>query len=406
MKFFDMTRHVFGRLGGLLAALAATAPSALAQEPASATQDTAYIAHVATQARQASDRLSEGQRPDQRADNQYREAVAEMERGNFNDAALTLQAALQRSRNNAKYRGDFAYVLARQNNWSEAHAAYVQAYQHSQQRNPWYLVGAALSKANQRAWADAAGTVALATQADSSIVDGRLASMAAGWFEQAGDAAQSLAWSRIAVRRDSNDLRSWLRIAMRTRNDTTSNESITATRRARALNPDDKLGNALYADWLYRNNQIDSAIHYAGVAAQDSSYREFAADIFLQAGRTALQQRDHARVRRVLGAGMPWANAAQRPGYNNLLGRAELLYATALLQGLETSPNCDSARIADTLLVQAQGHLEAGVAFDSARTTMILSQVMPNYRQQSATQVRQACAARPARPGNQPRRRP
>lgn len=400
-----MSRHSFSRLAVLLAIAVAAAPSVRAQEAAAPpVNDSSYVNHIAIQARQVADRQTEGQRPDQRAEQQYREAVAEMDRGAWNDAALTLQAVLQRARNNAKYRGDLAFVLAKQGSWNDAHAAYVQAYQHSNQRNAWYLIGAAVAKAQQRSWADAAGTVALAAQADSAVIDARLASLAAGWFEQAGDQPNSLAWSRLAVRRDSTDLRSWLRIAMRTRQDSTSNESINAVRRARAIDPSDRLGAALYSDWLYRNNQVDSAIHFAGIAAQDSAYREFAADIYLAVARTALTQRDHAKVERLLSVGMPWSNAAQRPAYHNLLGRARLLHATALLTSLETNPNCDSARVADTLLVQAQANLTEGVAFDSARTTMILSQVMPNYRTQSATQVTQACTARPARPPA--RRRP
>jgi len=384
----------------LLACVMAAAPAAAQTTSA----DTSWVTQIAQRARAKATELQAGQRPDQRAEAQYTEAVAEMERGAFSDAALTLQAALQRSRGNAKYRGDLAYAYARAGSWPEAHEAWIQAYR-AMNQNPWYLVGASLAKAQQRSWADAAGTIQLAVQADSSIIDGRMAREAASWFQQAGDGAQALAWAQLAVARDSTDGRSWLRVAaaMNARSDS-SPEALTAIRKAAMLLPEDRLANALLAGLLWRSGQIDSALERAAVAAQDSSYRSFAANLYFEAGRQAISRREAARARAALARGREFAaDSSQRLGIAYMMGRAELLYASELLRGLETAPNCDSARLADTVLASAQRNLTEGAPFDSARAPMFINQVLPNYRTQAANAVHSSCSgAAPARPGARP----
>ena len=395
-----MTKTLFLALF-LAAPLVAQAPQA---PQAAVPPDTSYLAHVIQQARAKADQLAT-QRADQRADAQYREAVAEIERGAYSDAALSLQAALQRSRNNPKFHGDLGYVYGRMRQWSDAYASFVNAYQ-NQQQNKWYLLAAAVAKAEQRSWGDAAGTVQLAVSTDSSMIDARLAQQAAAWYQQAGDGTQALTWARIAIAKDSTDGRSWLRVAaaLNARNDS-SPESAVAIRRAYAFNPEDRLANGLFAGLLYRIDQMDSALARAAFAAQDSSYREFAAHLHLEAGRMALGRRDIARSKQALETGLPWATAAQQPAYRNLLGRGELLRATALLQSLEQRANCDSARVTDTLLTSAEANLTAGVSYDSTRTTLILTQVLPNYKTQARQAVASSCRApTPARPPA--RRRP
>ncbi len=383
---------------------AAAAPSAAAQTVA---PDTSLFAHVARNARAKAQRLLEGQRVDARVQTQYAEALAELERGAFADAAVTLQAVLQRSRNNPLFLGDLAYSQARQAQWADAHNGYLNAYR-AQQQNAWYLVGLAAVRGAQSEWAEAAGTLALAAQNDSSVVDARVAPAGAYWFEQAGDRNQSLAWSRMAVTRAPGDAPSWLRIAvfLRALNDS-STEGPRAIARYLALRPGDRLGSAVLADHLYNAGQIDSALALAGHAAQDSAYREFAAEMYLAAARPLLIQRDLAKLFPILERGRGWATPAQQPGFANLLGRAQLLRGTELMQSMETRPDCDSARLADTLFTQAERNLRAGVSFDSARTVMFIDQVVPSYRRQSAQAIETSCrAARPGPARPAPRRRP
>lgn len=395
-----MTKTLFLALF-LAAPLMAQAPQA---PQAAVAPDTSYLAHVMQQARARADQLA-AQRADQRADAQYREAVAEIERGAYSDAALSLQAALQRSRNNPKYHGDLGYVYGRMRQWSDAYASFVNAYQ-NQQQNKWYLLAAAVAKAEQRSWGDAAGTVQLAVSADSAMIDARLAQLAASWYQQAGDGTQAITWARIAISKDSTDGRSWLRVAaaLNARNDS-SPESAVAIRRAWALLPEDRLANGLFAGLLYRLDQMDSALARAAFAAQDSSYREFAAHLHLEAGRVALGRRALARSRQALETGLPWATEAQRPAYQNLLGRGELLRATGMLEALQARANCDSARVVDTLLSTAERNLAAGVSYDSTRTTMILAQVLPSYKTQARQAVESSCRA-PSAPARRPARRP
>ena len=395
-----MTKTLFLALF-LAAPLMAQAPPA---PQAAVPPDTSYLAHVIQQARAKADQLAT-QRADQRADAQYREAVAEIERGAYSDAALSLQAALQRSRNNPKFHGDLGYVYGRMRQWNDAYASFVNAYQ-NQQQNKWYLLAAAVAKAEQRSWGDAAGTVQLAVSTDSSMIDARLAQQAASWYQQAGDGTQALTWARIAIAKDSTDGRSWLRVAaaLNARSDS-SPESAVSIRRAHALLPEDKLAAALFAGLLFRANQLDSALERAAFAAQDSSYREFASNLHFEAGRLALGRREFERSRQLLAAGRPFATPAQEPAYANLIARADLLRAGAMLQRISERANCDSARVVDTLLVDVERNFAAGMSYDSARTTMFLSQVVPGYKTQARQAVESSCRApTPARPPA--RRRP
>lgn len=401
-----MNRTHAGRLGGLCLLLGLTLPLR-AQAQSSVSADTSWLASIALNARTRANQLAAGQRPDARAEAQYNEAIAELERGAWSDASITLQAALQRARTNARYRGDLAYALARTGNWTDAHASWVQAYQ-AMNQNPWFLVGAAYAKAQQRSWADAAGTIQLAVQADSAIIDARLASEAATWFQQAGDGTQALQWARLAVAKDSTDGRSWLRIAagLNARNDS-GPESARAIHKAVTLLPNDRLANGLYAGWLYQNNRIDSALARAAIAAQDSSYQSFAANLHFEAARQALRRRDVAKARAALTTGRQWATPEQRPGYAYLMGRVELLHASTILAAIETTPNCDSARLVDTVLASAQRNLTEGASFDTTGAPMFLTQVLPNYRTQATNAVQSSCQAAPApRPRPAPRRRP
>jgi len=341
--------------------------------------------------------------------NQYRDVLGEIEAGRFADAALSLRAVIPRAPTNPLYQGEMAYALLRAGRLDEAATAYTRAYQ-MLQTNAWYLVGLAAVNAAQRQWADAAGTIQLAAQTDSSVLVAPVPSLAAGWFEQAGDRNGALAWSRLSVRRDSNDAAGWQRIAtyLRARNDTTP-EGPAAVKRFRALRPDDRLGIALEADLLFSAGNADSALALMAVAAQDTAYHEFAAQMYLQAGRNLFQRHDNDGALRVLSLGMPYATAEQLPAFRNIIGRTQLLQLNASLNALENNRSCAAARSADSLVVLTEQNLRAGISFDSVRTMSMLENILTPYKTNAANAVRNCSdaprpAARPAaRPATRPR---
>jgi Flp pilus assembly protein TadD len=339
---------------------------------------------------------------------QYRDALSDIEAGRYGDALLTLQAVIQRAPQNPLYHGDLAYALLRAGRFDDAGNAYTRAYQ-LLQTNAWFLVGIAAVRAAQSQWPDAAGTIQLAAQTDSSVIVGPVASHASGWFEQAGDGSGALTWARLAVLRTPDDAASWLRIAkyLRARNDTTP-EGPAAVMRFRALRPDDRLGLALYADLLFSAGKVDSALALVAIAAQDSAYREFAAQMHLQAGRDLFQRRDSKGAIRVLTLGQQWATTAQRPAFSNIIGRADLLLLNAALTALENDRSCAAARSADSLAKNTEQNLRDGISFDSVRTMSMLENIVPQYKTNAANAVRtcsDAPAARPAprRPAAVPR---
>ena len=342
---------------------------------------------------------------------QYRAALGEIETGRYSDAVLSLRAIIPRAPGNPLYQADLAYALLRAGRFEEAGNAYARAYQ-MLQANAWHVVGLAASNAGLRKWADAAGTIQLAAQGDSAVVTGLVASAAAGWFEQAGDRSGSLTWARLAVARTPDDAPSWLRIAkfLRATNDTTP-ELGNAIRRFRALQPDDRLGIALFADLLFNAGKTDSALALIGTFTQDTTYREFAAGMYLQAGRDLLSHRDAAGALRLLALGQPYATPSQQPAYSNLIGRAQLLTLNAAMTALQDNRSCAASRAADSLVTQTEQNLRAGISFDSARTVSMLESILPQYKANAAAAVRTCSdappAARPApRPAARPRPRP
>ena len=387
----------------VLASAALAPPRAVAQ--VAPVIDSNFVKRMGQMARQRAVQLATppAQPENPRAVQQYRDALADMERGAFGDAATKLQAVLLRAPLNAMYHGDLAYAYLRLGQWEPASTEYTRAYQ-AQQQNGWYVLGIATTKAAQRPFADAAGAADLAAQTDSSVVDGVLASVTAGWFEAAGDRTRALAWARIAVQKSPDNAIDYLRIAsyLMTRNDTTP-EGIAAVRRYLALRPGDKLGSAVYANYLYVAGNSDSAMTLAEFAAADSAYRAFAAQVFLSAGRSLLLRRDVDRTIQVLTKGQTWADSTQRPGFANILGRAQLLRLSALFTTYEDGHSCEVAHTLDTLMAATERNLRAGIPFDSLRTQSLIENVLPQYKANAQSAV-QTCGA--ARPTNRPPQRP
>jgi Flp pilus assembly protein TadD len=400
--------HSVRRLALVFLAGASAAP-ALAQQAAApavvpaAAGDTALWSLVGRSARAKTTDLHPTTPPENaRVVSQYREALGDIEGGRYGDALLTLQAVIQRAPQNALYHGDLAYALLRAGRFDEAGNAYARAFQ-LLRTNAWFVVGIAAAHAAQRQWPDAAGTIQLAAQIDSSAIAGPVASYAGGWFEEAGDGNGALTWARLAVQRTPDDAGSWLRIAkyLRARNDSTP-EGPAAVMRYRAMRPDDRLGIALYADLLFNTGKADSALALMATAAQDSAYREFAAQMYLQAGRDLFQRRDSEGAIRVLRLGQPYATPEQLPAFSNIIGRSQLLMLNAALSALEENRSCAAARSADSLVTRTEQNLRDGISFDSARTMSMLDNILPQYRINAANAVR-TCSDAPANARPAPR---
>ncbi len=138
-------------------------------------------------ARQKATQLTAGQpAPPPATVAQYREALSDIDRGDLRAAAAGLSAALARAPRNAQFRGDLAYVYASGAHYDEAATEFQRAFQ-TLQGDVWYLVGLAATRAAQRQFVDAAGTIQLAASNDSAVVDSVVGPAAASWFEQAGD---------------------------------------------------------------------------------------------------------------------------------------------------------------------------------------------------------------------------
>ena len=330
------------------------------------------------------------------------QALGMLERGQFDSADASLQAVIIRAPGNALYVGDMAYAQARLGALEEAGDNFARAFQ-LQQQNAWYIAGVAAARGGYRQFADAAGTIALAAQTDSAVVTGPIATAAAVWFEQAGDRTSALVWARLGAERQPDEPGNWLRIAsyLRSRQDTTP-EGMAAIRRYRSMRPDDKLGAALYADYLYNFGPRDSAFAMMALAAQDTTYQEFAAQMYLQAGRDQVQRRQADSAMVLLNAGRRWANPEQQSALANLLGRAQLMKVNSSLEQYTESNLCAPARLADSLITESEKNLRAGIAFDSARTQSFLENIIPPTKQNAQAAVRACRETAPPPRGRRP----
>ncbi len=90
-------------------------------------------------------------------------------------------------------------------------------------------------------------------------------------------------------------------------------------------------------------------------AAQDSAYQEYAAQLFLQAGRDALTHRAFDSAMVLLNHGRPWARTAQLPAYSNITGRVQILKIQSLLTEVDSTRSCATAHAADSWSLSPSG---------------------------------------------------
>lgn len=384
----------------LLAVSAAVPRPAVAQQDTAAAPDTTLLAHAARMART---KFAEIVGPSGLTDQGtalYRSAQGDMASGSWGDAALELTAALRRAPRNPLYRGDLAFMVARTGNLDSAATLYQQAYS-LQQGNAWYLIGLAVVRAVQGRWADAAGTITVAAQADSTVVDGRVAATAVAYFVQANDNQQAMQWARIAVVKAPEDATSWFLVATSyaERGDTTG---LVAARRYRALRPDEPQGKLVMAHLLFLAGKPDSAIVLAQEVAPDTSYREAVAAVFLRVGERILRQRDIDGALAMFSRGQAIGSVELREEFAFYVGSAQLVKLSRTLPSVEEQRNCDQARAAESLGLDIERNLREGASVDTARTNQFLTQILPGLQRQAGSFRETFCRPQPA--GRQPAR--
>ena len=392
-----MTRRSLPALALLVAALAA-APAAAAAQDSALAGDTTLLSHAARMARE---RYGQLVGPTGMMDNGtqlYRAAQADVARGQWSDAALQIQAALQRAPRSPLYRGELGFMIARTGDLDSAATLLQQAYS-IQQQNPWYLVGLAVVRAAQARWPDAAGTLEVAAQTDSGIVDGRIAATAVAYFNQAGDPVRALHWARVAVQQAPDDATSWFMLA-RSYAEHDDTAGMPAARRYHALRPDEPFGKLILANMLFLIGQTDSAIALADQVAADSAYRDAAAVVYLRCGARLLRQREVDRAVATLTRGRALGATSVRREYAYYLGSAQLVQASTTLPAVEQSRNCNQARAAESLLVETERNLREGESVDTTRARMFLESVLPSYRTNAQNLRESFCRPPPA--GRQP----
>jgi predicted Zn-dependent protease len=376
--------------------------------------DTALWTLIGTNGRaKATELMGARQETNQRVVTQYREALAQMERNQFDSASITLQAVLIRAQANPVFQGDYAYTLARKSDFENSGNIYTRAYQ-LQQQNAWFVVGIAAARAGHEQWSDAAGTIQLAAQTDSSVMVLPVVTAAVTWFQRANDRGGSMIWARKAAQLGSHEPQVELLNSqyLYTRGDS-SGEGLAAIRRYMAVRPNDPQGQALYAVYLVNAGQLDSALILSATSAgRDSAYWDTAARIHLYAGRERLQRRDPETAIRYLTTAKGWAQDSLKPTFANLTGRAQLMQANTALGAFTDPPACGPARHVDSLVTDAERNLRIGMASDSARVASLLENIVPALKTNAANAVR-ACrepsaapapAHAPARPPARPAR--
>ena len=360
------------------------------------------LIHASARARQKHEQLSPGLRDG--GVRQYTEARVDLDSGRWADAILSLTAAMQRGRNNPLYHGEMGYAQARLARWDEAGDAYASAAR-LQSTNAWWIVALGAIRAAQRRWADAAGTLQLAAQTDTSVVDARFAAIAAQAYEAASDRAKAAEWYATATQLNPEDADSWLRLGLiqRSRSDTAG---ATTIRRLLRLRPGDKLASAVLATYLSEAGQQDSALALAAAAADDSSYRPYAAEVYLRAGSALLREREFIRAVAVLKRGEPWSAIDLKPTYAFYLGIGEIQLLSMRLNNLQENQSCDSTRGLDTLVARIDSNLRAGRAVDSTRADLLLTQILPGYRTNATQMTARFCDPARRRPAQRPAQRP
>jgi len=377
-----------GLIGGILAASGVLVSPATAWAQAAASDSGSLLDSAAVRARLVSARL-ESPAATQRARpgrpeaglTQYLEGVGQLTKHEFDSALVNLRAAVTVGPNTARYHGDLAYAYAGLQRWDEAGTEYATAIR-LQGANPWYYVGLGAVRAAQGRWAEAGANFALAKATDSTILDPKVIGAASFVFERDGNEQQLFEWSQAGTRLFPNDPGPWLRVAtlLRSRGDT--GQGLVAIRRFHTLQPDDHLGQAVFALYLYDIGQNDSAVAFAHAAAADSAMHQYASMVFLRVGARMLQAKQYDRAAQVLDEGRGITPAGlNRMRYTHYLGLANLMRIPTIYNDATQKKDCAEGRMADSLLTSVDQDIRATAQLDSAQAAQILTTYVPQLRQ-------------------------
>lgn len=368
--------------------------AALPQQP-----DTTLLQQAATRGREwAAQHPVAGARTYPAAQQQYRTAMGLIDSSRWQDAAVRLQAVSRIDARNATYKADLGYVQARLGQWDDAASAWEAATQ-LQSGNPWFYVGLALSRAGQQRWLEAGGMLALAASTDSVVISRPFIEAILDYYQRANRTASQVDWYRLGTQRFPDVALWWLKLAQQTR-ETGGDTAIgfAAIRRYVQMQPDEPLGMATYATYLFDRGQLDTAVAIATRIAADTTFRAFAASIFYNAGVRAMQARNYQRASSMFTMALGGlADSTLRMRTRYYLGFADFNRAVAVMQVAETQRNCDSVRLADSLTTGAEEHLRATVRVDSATVWPVVTSSIPQVKTNLGNMTRAYCPAPPRR---------
>jgi len=362
---------------------------AAAQTPAATATDTASVLeHAATQARRTAARLDSvavaqsGKRaPSDPSATQYQNGLVQLLNGQCDAAYLLFRSAASANSNSARNHGDLAFSLACRQRLDDAATEYATAIR-LQSMNPWYYVGLAAVRATQQRWTEAAANYTLALATDSTILYPELLDSACAAFQNTGNADAILHWSEVGTHMFPTDADSWLRVSMmlRRRGDT-GPEGLDAIRHFHALQPDNRLGDAILSLYLSEQGQNDSALGYAALASADSSLKEYSSLVYLRIGAHLLQQQQFEKAADVLNTGRGMASSSNHARFSLYIAHANIQRAVPLFQDAIQKKNCTEGKTVDSILTTVDHDLHESMALDSAQTVHILGDILPGFKQ-------------------------
>lgn len=262
--------------------------------------------------------------------------------------------------------------------------------------NVMLLSARSVALAAARRWADAAATLSQVAEVDSANVDSLFVLRITQYYQAIPDTAKLLLWTRIATLRlpaQASYLYS-LSTLLAARGDTAG--ATDAVRRYLTARPSDSRAALALAVFHSGAGRNDSALVWAQKAAtNDSTLRPQAAALILGAGRAAFQDTTvpgpvrFQRADSILAIAQPWATRQTLAYVGYIRALSELQLAANVLQDAQANRSCDAVKRAGDLLTAAEPNIIVGVSVNRDQANQILSQYIPQYRQNVASLQRQ-----------------
>ncbi len=252
--------------------------------------------------------------------------------------------------------------------------------------NVTLLNARSIALAAGRRWEEAARTLSLVAEVDSTNIDSLLVYRITNYYQQVPDTANLLLWTRIATVRMATQAQYHFNLAalLAARGDTAN--ALAAIRHYLELRPNDGRAMLTLAVWI-SGSQPDSALAWASRSvAADTTLRPSAAGIYLRRGAAIFSDTTiagavrWARTDSILGIAQPWATARTLANIGYIRGLAELQLASLAAQDAQANRNCDAVRRAGDLVSQVETNIVVGVSINREQANQILSQYVPQLR--------------------------